>query len=308
MNAFHIYDNTIIWLKKIFTATLSLGELDISLWNVILFIFVLWLSMSISRLVTFILEEEVYRRAGTPIGVSATITSLLKFMFIVLGFLLAITAAGFSLNNITLLISAFGVGIGFGLQNIFNNLVSGIIIATERPVQVGDTIEVGNLLGEVKNIGIRSSVVRTWDGAEVIVPNGNLISEELINWTLSDRQRRIKIPVGVAYGTDPHQVMEILIHIANEDDRLLKLPAPQVLFLGFGESSLDFELRCWTSNFDQLFVVQSDLVTRIHDALYEHDIVIPFPQRDLHIRSVDNTILDQTVKKSTPAKKNPKKS
>jgi potassium efflux system protein len=308
LNAFNILDDVFAWIKNVFTATLNIGELELSLWNTLIFLFVLWLSFAISRLVTFILEEEVYKRTKTPIGVSATITSLLKFLFITIGFIFAITAAGFSLTNVTLLISAFGVGIGFGLQNIFNNLVSGIIIATERPLEVGDTVEVGELLGEVKKIGLRSSVVRTWDGAEVVVPNGNLISQQFINWTLSDRQRRLKIPVGVAYGTDPHKVMKILLQIANEENRLLEQPTPYVLFQGFGESSLDFELRCWTSDFDHWFLIQSDLIVKIHDALYENGIEIPFPQRDLHVRSVDDKILDKTVNKTTLAKKTPKKS
>ena len=136
------------------------------------------------------------------------------------------------------------------LQNVVNNFISGLILVFERPVKIGDTIEVGAMLGEVRRIGIRSSTVRTYDGAEVIVPNGNLISAEVINWTLSDRMRRIKIPVGVAYGTDPQKVLDLLAGVAKDSNDVMRFPEPHALFLGFGESSLDFELRFWTANFD----------------------------------------------------------
>jgi small-conductance mechanosensitive channel len=148
---------------------------------------------------------------------------------------------------------------------------------------VGDTVEVGSLVGEVRRIGIRASTVRTWQGAEVIVPNANLISEQVVNWTLSDRNRRVEITVGVAYGTDPERVLELLRAAAVDVPDVLANPAPLALFAGFGESSLDFELRVWTGNAEQVARVRSDVAIAVHAGLRDARIAIPFPQRDLHL-------------------------
>jgi small-conductance mechanosensitive channel len=149
-------------------------------------------------------------------------------------------------------------------------------------------VQLGQLWGTVSRIGVRSSTVRTFEGAEVIVPNANLISQEVTNWTLSDYRRRMEILVGVAYGTNPRKVMEVLLNAAKSDDRLLSNPEPSVLFLGFGDSSLDFSLRAWTDQFDSFVRIRSDLTLAVHDGLYANNIEIPFPQRDLHLRSVDS--------------------
>ena len=145
----------------------------------------------------------------------------------------------------------------------------------------------GDIVGEIQRIGIRSSTVRTWQGAEVIIPNADLISEQVTNWTRSDRRRRIEIDVGVAYGTDPHRVLEILLDIMGEVEGILEDPSPNIIFVGFGESSLDFQARAWTDEFDQFTRVKSRLGIRIIDALQEAGVEIPFPQRDLHLRSSD---------------------
>jgi small-conductance mechanosensitive channel len=247
-----------------------------------------------------VLQEQVLFKSRKQKDLSASISSIVKFTIVTIGFFIAALASGFPLDKITLLISAFGVGIGFGLQSIFNNLVSGIILVFERPLQVGDTIEVGQLLGVVKSIGIRASTIRTFDGAEVIVPNGNLVSNELINWTLSDSQRRLIIKVGVAYGTDPNEVIKILMDVAKKKEGLLESPAPYVLFKEFGDSALGFELRCYTESDDWLFIL-SDLHVEVNDAIKEAGIVIPFPQRDLHIKTMDPNIV-KTVKPRTRSK------
>ena len=148
-------------------------------------------------------------------------------------------------------------------------------------------MEIGTLLGHVQRIGMRSSTVRTFDGAEVIVPNGNLIAQEVTNWTLSDRRRRVEVGVGVAYGTDPEQVLEALLSVARGNDDILPYPEPQAVFLEFGDSSLNFALRAWTRTFEDHFRVKSDLTVMTNAALVEAGIQIPFPQRDLHLRSVD---------------------
>jgi small-conductance mechanosensitive channel len=209
----------------------------------------------------------------------------MRILLVSIGFLLAATAAGMELSHLAIILGAFSVGIGFGLQNIFNNLVSGLILVFERPINEGDIVEVNSLLGRVKKIGIRSSIVRTFSGAEVIVPNGELISNELINWTLSDQFRRADVQVGVAYGTDPALVIDLLLNIATENKRVNKKPLPQAFFVDFGESSLDFRLLAWTNQEFRL-EVESELRLAINIKLKEAGIEIPFPQRDLHVRSM----------------------
>ncbi|MBW2377428.1 MAG: mechanosensitive ion channel, partial [Deltaproteobacteria bacterium] len=177
------------------------------------------------------------------------------------------------------------MGIGFGLQGLVNNVVSGFVLLTERPIRLRDKIEIEGVLGNVSSIGIRASMIRTFDGAEVIVPNGDLISQRVVNWTLSARRQRVIIPVGVAYGTDPNQVLSILRRLAAENEKVFKAPAPLALFRGFGESSLDFELRIFMDPLDVLDV-PSAVNVEINEALKEAGIEIPFPQRDLHLRGV----------------------
>jgi small-conductance mechanosensitive channel len=175
------------------------------------------------------------------------------------------------------------VGIGFGLQSVVNNFVSGLILLFERPVHVGDTVEVGNLQGQVQRIGIRSSTVRTFQGAEMIVPNSQLVSEQVTNWTLSDSLRRIDLPVGVSYGTDPHKVMEVIKAAAAVNPMVLKSPPPQVLFVGFGESSIDFELRAWTDQFIDWVKIRSELAVTVYEAVQAAGMSFPFPQRVVHL-------------------------
>jgi small-conductance mechanosensitive channel len=239
-----------------------------------------------SRLLNFVLEEEVYPRVELPRGIPFALSTLARYAILLAGFLVAIGALGFDLDRITILLGAFGVGIGFGLQNVVSNFVSGLILLFERPVKVGDRVELADLEGEVRRIGIRATTVRTWDGADVIVPNASLISDRVVNWTFADRLRRITVPVGVAYGTDPHRVIRILHDVATSHPEVRREPEPMVVFLGFGDSSLDFEIRAWTDKAEQFPAVRSSVTLAAHDALLEADIEIPFPQRDLHLRSV----------------------
>ena len=265
----------------------SVGHLEFSLGALATFCIALWLAMLASRFTRFVLNEDVYPRVALPRGVPDTLSMLLHYGILGLGLLIGLSAAGIEVGKFAIVAGALGVGIGFGLQNVVNNFISGLILVFERPIKIGDTIEVGQLVGEVRRIGIRSSTVRTGDGAEVIVPNANLIAGEVINWTLSDRARRVKIAVGVAYGTEPRRVIELLVRAAEQHKDVLSHPRPNALFVRFGESSLDFELRFWTSNFDFWSVVQSDVALAIHAALTSAGIEIPFPQRDLRVRSIE---------------------
>jgi small-conductance mechanosensitive channel len=279
------------WTGERITAGLgaeaSFGTIAVSLGEVLAFVATVVGALALSRLLRAILEDDVLPRMPTARGVPLAITSTVHYVVLFLGFLLAISAAGVDLNRVSLLAGALGVGIGFGLQNVVNNFVSGLILLYERPVQIGDMVEVGGLLGEVKRIGIRSSTIRTVQGAEVIVPNGNLISDQVVNWTFSDRRRRMEIKVGVAYGTDPERVLALLREVAADNNGVLADPEPIALFLGFGDSSLDFELRAWTPLFEDWIQTQSELTVAVNRAIVEAGLEIPFPQRDLHLRTAD---------------------
>jgi small-conductance mechanosensitive channel len=190
---------------------------------------------------------------------------------------------GLDLGKVAIIAGALSVGIGFGLQNVVNNFVSGLILLFERPIKEGDSVELAAVSGVVEKIGMRSSIVRTWQGADVIVPNATFISSAIVNWTLRDEVRRIDIPVGVAYGTDPERVLDLLLGVAQQHSGLLAEPEPFAMFVRFGESSLDFELRAWTAV--DFLRVGSELRVAVNRALNDAGIEIPFPQRDLHLKS-----------------------
>ncbi len=283
---FGIFDATIAQISKVFEAEISVGDFSIVVGDILIFFFVIWLSFKISQLLRFVLDTDVLPRMDLPRGVPGAITRLTHYVIIVVGAVVAATAAGLDFSKLTLIVGALGVGIGFGLQNVVNNFVSGLILLFERPIRVGDKVQVSQLSGTVKNIGMRASIVATWEGAEVIVPNANFISSEVINWTLSDDRRRMEIPAGVAYGTDPTQVIELFVGLARDHPDVLDDPEPKAIFTAFGASSLDFELRAWTRG--DFVAVASDLRVGINRALAEAGIEIPFPQQDLHLRTVDD--------------------
>jgi potassium efflux system protein len=284
------YFRSLDWIQdhvvSVVTYRIQVGSLDLSALDLIAFVVSLYLATLVSRFVRFILEEEVYERIQLPRGLPNTVSMLTNYGILALGFFVAISVAGIDMSRFAIIAGALGVGIGFGLQNVVNNFVSGLILAFERPIQVGDTIEVGQLTGHVMRIGVRSSTVRTYDGAEVIVPNGNLISAEVVNWTLSDRTRRLIIPVGAAYGSDPEKVLEVLATAVAATEGVMQYPQPSIIFQGFGDSSLNFSVRVWIKDFEEVFRISSDLSVKIYAALNEAGIEIPFPQRDLHLRSV----------------------
>ena len=223
------------------------------------------------------------RARGVTRGMSYALSSLLNYIILTLGFLLAIGAVGIDLTKMTVLAGAFGVGLGFGMQSIVNNFVSGLILLFERPIHVGDIIEVGDLTGEVSRIGIRASMVRTYLGAEIIVPNAQLTTERVINWTLSDRRRRIDLAVGVDYGSPPERVVEVLESVARNHPAILKDPVPQAVFIKFDDSSINFELRAWTSQFEGWPKVQTELAAGVYAALHAAGMSLPFPQREVRI-------------------------
>ncbi|HOX19364.1 MAG TPA: mechanosensitive ion channel [Gemmatimonadales bacterium] len=290
---FDLLDPTFAFVSGILAASLSVGELHLSLGAVLLFLFTVWVSVLVSRGLSGLLEVDVLSRLDMPRGLPSVIGRLTRYTLISLGFFSALAAIGVDIGQLTLIGGALGVGIGFGLQNIVSNFVSGLILAFERPIREGDQIQLQALTGEVRRIGFRATVVRTFDGAEVIVPNATLISQDVINWTLSDQQRRITVSVGVAYGSDPARVKALLLDVPGKFPAVLRTPEPFALFTGFGDSALNFELRFWTTDADRVAILKSDVTTAVNDALVSAGIEIPFPQRDLHIRSVDGAAATQ---------------
>jgi small-conductance mechanosensitive channel len=217
--------------------------------------------------------------------VPGAISTSVHYVIVGLALAFGVTAMGVDLSSLAFIIGALGVGIGFGLQNIINNFISGLILLFERPIQVGDEVKVGELMGTMKRIGIRASIVRTYEGSEVIVPNGDLISQQVVNYTLSDRLRRLELRVGVAYGTDLDRAREAIVKALHSVEQVLDDPAPMVLFNGFGESSLDFRVLFWVPDFGLGLETGSALGMAVNRALREADVNIPFPQRDLHLRT-----------------------
>jgi len=268
-------------------AELRVGQLALSPGDLLAFVITLVVSYAFSRLLRSLLEEDVFPRVRTQRGVPHALSTFAGYAVFAVGFLLALAAAGVDLGRVMILAGALGVGIGLGLQDVVKNVVAGAILLFERPIQIGDAVQLGELLGVVQRIGLRSSTVRTIDGAEVIIPNGQLVAEPIVNWTLSDRRRRIALPVGAAYGSDPERVIALLLEVARAHPRVLSEPAPSAVFMGFGESSYDFQLFAWTGSFHDWMQTRSELAIGVSRALNEARIEIPFPQRDLHLRSVD---------------------
>ncbi|MCH7548793.1 MAG: mechanosensitive ion channel [Candidatus Krumholzibacteriota bacterium] len=286
---FRVWDPIVGQARALLAAEWTAGSITISLASIVSFFLAIWVATLASRMIRFVLGEDVLPRMPLKRGVPGAILMFVNYTIMTVGFILALAILGFEPSQFTLIGGALGVGLGFGLQTLVNNFVSGLILIFERPIQVGDTVEIGNLLGIVRSIGIRASVIQTFSGSEVIVPNGNLLANEVINWTLSDQMRRLEIPVGVAYGSNPLQVIELLKEIAIGQEKVLRDPEPYVLFQGFGESSLDFELRAWTIDPDWIFIA-SDMKVQVYAALNRAGIEIPFPQRDLHVRSVESSV------------------
>jgi potassium-dependent mechanosensitive channel len=295
LHSFELLIPTYTWLQHTLSASATLGSWSISAGGIVTFLLTMYLFAKAAQTLSFFLDQDVLPQMGLARGVPATVSRLTRYAIIALGFIFAVGAAGVDMSKVALVASALSVGIGFGLQNIVNNFVSGLIIIFERPVRVGDTIQLGDLLGDVQSIGIRASTIRTPQGAEAVMPNAELISNRLINWTLSDVKRRIDLPIGVAYGTDPTQVLELLRSAVADVPGVSSYPEPSPIFVGFGESALNFELRVWALRNDEWPLVRSAVAVAINAKLAAAHIEIPVPQRDLHLRSVDAGAAQQLV-------------
>lgn len=234
--------------------------------------------------VVYLLDRKLLVRTRLSGGSRYALTSIIRYLSLTVGFLFFLSEAGFDFKTLTVVLGALGVGIGFGLQSIFNNFLSGIIILIEQTVSIGDRVEIEGIEGNVVSINPRSSTIKTNDNVNHIVPNGELISKRVINWTHNNNMVRRRIPIFVSYDSDPDKVTEVLMDVARETDGVLENPVPDVLFSGFEESSLKFVLRVWTVDLSsQPGVLTSKLNHLIFKKFKENDIKIPYPQRDVHL-------------------------
>jgi small-conductance mechanosensitive channel len=260
----------------------QVGNMQFSLLGFIIAIFILLITHAIARIWRHIFREKILKESGMEEGLQDSITTITVYVVWTMGIIFALDAFGFNATTLMVVLGALGIGLGFGLQTIFNNFISGIILLFERPIQVGDDIETNGIWATVKKINVRSTVVQTYDNASLIIPNSDLISSQVTNWSFKDKRLRRNITVGVAYGSDIELVKQTLLEVAENTPRVLRLPKPDVIFKDFGDNALIFILRIWTK-VDYFYAVETEVRFAIDRLFRERNIVIAFPQRDVHI-------------------------
>ena len=263
----------------------SLGDITITPAVLITVVLIILGAFWVSRLLRGMLRRSLFRRTHLNIGTQETICRILHYIIMLMGAFIAIQQVGIDLTTLAAISAVLMVGIGLGLQNITSNFISALILLFERPVQVGDFVEVGGVHGRIRAIKTRSSVVETLDNVSIIVPNLNFITQNVTNWSYRDSKVRIHIFVGVSYGSDVDLVAETLLQVGCAHPEVLLDPEPTIQFLEFGDSSLNFDLLVWINDSSRQYFVKSDLNFAIVKAFREQGITIPFPQRDLHIQS-----------------------
>jgi potassium efflux system protein len=274
LNFFGLLTPLIATIEAVLLATLTIGSLKISLDQVLLFTVAIWASFLASKFLRFLLEEDVYDHLHLGRGIPQAISTAIHYAILLLGFFVALAVLGVDLTKVTILAGAFTVGVGFGLQTVINNFVCGLILLFERPIKVGDVVQVDADIGEVRRIGIRACVIRTAEGSEIIVPNGTIISNKVTNWTYSDRYRVVEVPVSVARGVAPQRVVELLKSVAVNHPSIAKEPAPQAYIVNFASGAVSFRLRAWTDRYEDWVQVRSDLSLAVDEALTRENITI----------------------------------
>ncbi len=286
LQSFRIYRPVSSWATTVLTHQFKLGELSLTLGSLVSFTLATWAAFWLAGLIRQVLAEDVLPTLSLPRGVGNSVSSLSYYAILFLGLLAALAAAGFQVGQLTLVFGALGVGIGFGLQDVVRNFVAGLILMFERPIQRGDTVEVAGMVGQVREIGLRATTVTTFDGADVVVPNGMLLADKLINWTLTGTRRRISVEFSTAYGADPRRTIELLEGIARSIDGVSSAPPPQAIMTGLTAGALDFSVRAWTLDRADWVKVRSELAMRIRDGLADAGIEVPLPQREYRVRNM----------------------
>ena len=273
-------------LRVLYYPLVKLGESDVTLASLFKFGCIVVLVLVFERLLRRCLVRRFLQHTHFHPSMQYAVSKISGYIFITVGFYVALKLVGIDLSSLAVIAGAIGVGLGFGLQNVISNFVSGLIILAERPISIGDRVELGEVAGLVTKISLRSTTIVTNDNITIIVPNSDFITNKVTNWSYGDPKVRIRIPVGVAYGTDPERLRRLMVEVATEHPMVLRDPAPELFFNGFGDSSLNFELGVWTADMtSKPRRFRSELNYAIERKLREHNIEVPFPQRDLHLRS-----------------------
>ena len=271
--------------EGLFDRSLPVGSRSYSLLGLLTLVAVLLAMVIVASALTNLMRSRVLRATGISLAAQEAIAVLSKYTLLLLGTVVVLQLWGIDLSSIALIASGLGIGVGLGLQGLVKDFVSGLVLVFERPVQVGDFVDFGEVKGTVARIGSRSTEIRTLDSVSIIVPNSRFLESEVINWSHGNPVSRIRLPVGVAYSADPQAVRSALLEACQSNQEILTTPAPQVFFLGFGDNAFNFQLLVWIAQPSRQLVIKSDLYFAIEACLRQHGIEIPFPQRDLHIRS-----------------------
>jgi small-conductance mechanosensitive channel len=289
LSAFSLREAVITRTMALLNADIGARWVHISLGAIVAFVVTIWITLFLSRFLRFFLKEEVYDRFHLARGPAYAVSTLVHYVVLLVGFYIAIAALGADMTKFAILAGAVGVGAGFGLQNIFNNFFSGLILLFERPVQVGDLIQVGDQTGVVRRIGIRASIIALDDKSQLIIPNGKLISEKVTNRTFSSLQKRMELTIRTAYGENPEEVIALLVKTAAAHPHVTKTPPPDAVLKQFSEDALVFVLGFTTEDVARSPFVQSDVAVAVNAALREAGIEIPVPQRIVHLEQNDAT-------------------
>jgi len=286
LQSFRIYRPVSAFAIAVLTYEFNLGELSLSLGSLLSFALATWAAFWVAKTIRQVLAEDILPSLSLPRGVGNSVSSLSYYVILFLGLLAALAAAGFQVGQLTLVFGALGVGIGFGLQDVVRNFVAGLILMFERPIQRGDTVEVAGMLGQVREIGLRATIVTTFEGADVVVPNGMLLADKLINWTLNGTRRRFDLNISTRYSEDPQRTMDLLVEIASSCTGVAATPAPACIMTGLAPGELQFNVRAWTKDFGDWVQVRTELAMKIRNGLAEAGIEVPRPQRELIVRNV----------------------
>jgi len=279
-------------LVRVLSWKIKLGNEEFSILHFIQFFLLISIVFLTASVVRRFFHIRVLARAGINRGLQEVLSRFAGYIVVIIGLFISLQIIGVNLSSLAFLAGTLSLGLGFGLQNVISNFVSGLIILIERPIQIGDRIDVGGLNGDVKEIKARSTTIVTNDNITIIVPNSEFISSRVINWSHGDPKVRFCVPIAVTYGSNPKLVERTLLEVAHEISDVLKNPAPAVRFMSFGENSLNFELRIWTDN---LVHQKNKLVSMVNFGIFEkfrkYNIEIPFPQRDVHIKRTPTPLL-----------------
>ncbi|HEY6871289.1 MAG TPA: mechanosensitive ion channel domain-containing protein [Geobacteraceae bacterium] len=277
------------WLKQLMDfldiTLFRIGETEMTIWTLLYLLVVVFLLFYLSAKMRKWLVEKILPKTGMGFGARQALGTIIRYFVVALGILIILQTAGINLTTLQVIAGTVGIGVGFGLQNIASNFVSGLIILFERPITIGDRIEVGNVEGDVLEINARSTTVVTNDNIAIIIPNSKFITENVVNWSLTGSDVRFRIPVAVAYGSDLKKVVALLEESARDNPDVLENPPPAVRFLAFGDNGLLLELRVWSTTLThRKATLISALNFAINDAFQAHGIEMPFPQRDIRVR------------------------